>query len=146
MSRTLLHELQPALAKLWTFQFCLINIQCCFSPSSPNIFSTSSLITFKAIWLTDSHVQLPHTLLFLRHILHHFSALPFSIRECIGLTWQGFSTREVAGVLSVTKAQQLPHVRAEPAAACSKRDLLQARAKPGSDTGWASGRAELRKE
>lgn len=42
-------------------------------------------------------------------------------------------------MVSVSRAQQLAHVTAEPAEDGSKKDLLLARAKVGSAAGWASG-------
>lgn len=46
----------------------------------------------------------------------------------------------------MSRAQQLPHVRAEPAPASSKRDPLLARPELGSNAGWASGESRFKKE
>ena len=45
----------------------------------------------------------------------------------------------------MSRAQQLPHVRSEPAPDSSKRGLPLARAVPVYDVGYASGKVDLRK-
>jgi len=61
----------------------------------------------------------------------------------LGLRGEGL-VLGAAGVVSVSRAQQLPHGRSEPAPDGSKRHPPLARAEPVSDAGWASGRADFR--
>lgn len=59
--------------------------------------------------------------------------------------WQKLgSGKGAAGVSSVSRAQQLPHVRSKPAPAVSKMEL--ARAEPESEIVCVSGRTYVRKK
>ena len=54
----------------------------------------------------------------------------FPAGYCIGFMWQGFGSSGDAEVVSVSRAEQLPHVRSKLAPEGSKMGPLLARAEP----------------
>lgn len=65
-----------------------------------------------------------------------------TLGHCIKFMWQSGKQGSI-GLASTRRAQQLPHLRSEPA---PKRDPLVATAEPIRDAGWASGRGRFKKE
>lgn len=70
-----------------------------------------------SLWTEDEHGR--------KICILHFR--PFSGRTS-GLMWQGSGSRGAARMVSVSRAQQLHHVREEPAPDCLKRDMPLAKA------------------
>ena len=67
------------------------------------------------------------------------------VDDCIGFTWQGFSSRGSVGLASVRRYQKLFPCWTEPVPASSEMDPLLAKAEPISNVGSASVIAYLRK-
>lgn len=68
-----------------------------------------------------------------------------TVKTYLRFMWQGLSSIGAAGVASVNIVQKLPHIKSEPASASSKTDPLLAKAKPVSNVGFSSVRANLMK-